>query len=259
VRGKETPTHSLLASKIQDKISAGIDFRDMTTSYTPYKAKMRVYGHVSGLESNPGQVYTPPHQERLYSAGFPSLSKKFRSDPVLSDCTEDYAEPTLPSSHLPTSHLPSSHLPSSHLPSTSLLPSASLSDNIYSMVRPPSPPQYSTVEHSTVQHSTAHYSTIQHSTAHYGEQPMYTLPHPPKEGRRRRRSKQHLEKEDDEDDGRRRRRSKQQLEKEEEMGCHSSLSSAERLHCTLLYTPLLFCDAQYCTAVYCIVLYCTIL
>ena len=55
------------------------------------------------------------------------ISKKFRSDLVMSDCTEDYAEPSVPANLLP--------------------PSTSLSDNIYCMARPPSPPHYTALHH----------------------------------------------------------------------------------------------------------------
>jgi len=100
-QGKNTPTHSLLAAKFHDKITASIDFKDMAGGYTPYKAKMRVYGQVPSVETVGlnGNLYTnPTTTNTVYSsyAGLPaSLNKKFSSDPVLSDCTDDYAEPQL--------------------------------------------------------------------------------------------------------------------------------------------------------------------
>jgi len=211
--GKETPTHSLIATKIQDKVAGGIHFRDIGASYTPYKAPMRVYGEVCGAEA--GRLYTPPSS--LYTAGFPQISKKFRSDPVMSDCTEDYAEPSVPANLLP--------------------PSTSLSDNIYCMARPPSPPHYTALHHplpsrqsgqgSEGQMSEGRVSGGQEGRNSGGQSsggrggaglyssspPLYSLPQQvraPVEG------------------GRRRRRSRQQG-KEEEEGERSSLSSAERL------------------------------
>merc|ERR1711892_17581 len=83
-RGKYTPTHSLVGARIQDRISAGIHFQDLTT---PYKAKMRVYGQVSAKEDECNMSPANPVTHSTYSTGFPS------SDPVLSDCTDDYAEP----------------------------------------------------------------------------------------------------------------------------------------------------------------------
>lgn len=94
-QGKETPTHSLIANKLHDKLTASIDFKDMSGSYTPYKAKMRVYGHVPATEQDHG-TYKDTSNQKIYTAGYPSLNKKFNSDPILSeDCTDDYAEPQL--------------------------------------------------------------------------------------------------------------------------------------------------------------------
>ena len=148
---------------------------------------------------------------------FLQISKKFRSDPVMSDCTEDYAEPSVPANLLP--------------------PSTSLSDNIYCMARPPSPPHYTALHHplpsrqsgqgSEGQMSEGRVSGGQEGRNSGGQSsggrggaglyssspPLYSLPQQvraPVEG------------------GRRRRRSRQQG-KEEEEGERSSLSSAERL------------------------------
>ena len=69
-------------------------------SYTPYKAKMRVYGQIPAIDTD-NNLYVDPvagpnNNPKIYSAGYPSLAKKFNSDPVLSeDCTDDYAEPRL--------------------------------------------------------------------------------------------------------------------------------------------------------------------
>lgn len=88
----------------------------MTSSYTPYKAKMRVYGHISVNEQD-GNLYSNPIHSAPYSVSFPSLHKKCSSDTVLSeDYTDDYAEPQL---------------------NLNQLNSASLSDNIYSQAHPP--------------------------------------------------------------------------------------------------------------------------
>ena len=88
----------------------------MTSSYTPYKAKMRVYGHLPVGEED-GNLYSNPIHAAAYSVSFPSLQKKCSSDTVLSeDYTDDYAEPQL---------------------NLNQLNSASLSDNIYSQAIPP--------------------------------------------------------------------------------------------------------------------------
>ncbi len=98
----------------------------MAANYTPYKAKMRVYGQVASHEEEEeeegGNLYATPvltTAGHIYSAGFHhhqapgTLTKKFSSDPVLSeDCTDDYAEPQLPGRHHPVN-------------------STSYSDNIY--------------------------------------------------------------------------------------------------------------------------------
>jgi hypothetical protein len=44
------PPRSLLATKIQDKITGGIDFRDMSAAYTPYKVRpcTAIYRESSG-------------------------------------------------------------------------------------------------------------------------------------------------------------------------------------------------------------------
>ena len=193
---------------------------------------MRVYGEVCGAEA--GRLYTPPSS--LYTAGFPQvlfsiffsfilinsslqISKKFRSDPVMSDCTEDYAEPSVPANLLP--------------------PSTSLSDNIYCMARPPSPPHYTALHHPLPSRQSGQGSEGQMSEGgrvsggqegrnsggqssggrggaglYSSSPPLYSLPQQvraPVEGggRRRRRSRQHG--------------------KEEDEGERSSLSSAERL------------------------------
>ena len=175
-------------------------------STTLLQAPMRVYGEVCGAEAS--RLYTPPSS--LYTAGFPQISKKFRSDPVMSDCTEDYAEPSVPANLLP--------------------PSTSMSDNIYCMARPPSPPHYTALHHplpsrqmvhggSEGQMSEGRGSAGQSSGGRGGtglyssSPPLYSLPQqvrPPVEG------------------GRRRRRSRQHGKEEEEVE-RSSLSSAERL------------------------------
>ena len=175
-------------------------------SKTLLQAPMRVYGEVCGAEAS--RLYTPPSS--LYTAGFPQISKKFRSDPVMSDCTEDYAEPSVPANLLP--------------------PSTSMSDNIYCMARPPSPPHYTALHHplpsrqmvhggSEGQMSEGRGSAGQSSGGRGGtglyssSPPLYSLPQqvrPPVEG------------------GRRRRRSRQHGKEEEEVE-RSSLSSAERL------------------------------
>ena len=87
----------------------------MTSSYTPYKAKMRVYGHISVNEQD-GNLYSNPIHSAPYSVSFPSLHKKCSSDTVLSEnFTDDYAEPQI---------------------NLNQLNSASLSDNIYSQAYP---------------------------------------------------------------------------------------------------------------------------
>ena len=131
----------------------------------------------------------------------------------MSDCTEDYAEPSVPANLLP--------------------PSTSLSDNIYCMARPPSPPHYTALHHplplrqsgqqggSEGQMSEAGRVSGGQSSGGRGgtglyssSPPLYSLPQQARApldpgGRRRRRSRQHG--------------------KEEEEGERSSLSSAERL------------------------------
>jgi len=71
-RGKYTPTHSLVSARIQDRIN----FPELGT---PYRAKMRVYGQVSAREG-----------------GCTMYSTELPSEPALSDCTDDYAEPVHP-------------------------------------------------------------------------------------------------------------------------------------------------------------------
>ena len=86
----------------------------------PYKAKMRVYGQVSATADD-CYLYSTPVTSTSHSSRHPSLHKKYSSGPVLSDCTDDYAEPNL------------------NFGQTQLT-SASISDNIYSQVFPPPHP-----------------------------------------------------------------------------------------------------------------------
>lgn len=147
-QGKDTPSHSsLLSTKIQDKLAASIDFKDMTSSYTPYKAKMRVYGHIPVTEED-GNLYSNPINCAAYSVSFPSLQKKCSSDTVLSeDYSDDYAEPQM---------------------KVNPVNSASMSENLYSQALP-------TVEQQQLQPQLT-FAPVQQQLSSHGQINHYAKP-----------------------------------------------------------------------------------
>ena len=94
----------------------------MTSNYTPYKAKMRVYGHIPVRETDTdGNLYSNPINSAGYAVSFPSSLQPTK-------CSSDSM---LPGEEEYTDH---QHYAEPQLVNCNQLNSASLSDNIYSQV-----------------------------------------------------------------------------------------------------------------------------
>jgi hypothetical protein len=156
--------------------------QDLTASYTPYKAKMRVYGHVpTNQEEDDGNLYANPMLPAAHAQqpirSFPSLNPSGNNNDLgalSEDCTDDYAEPQLSAPQLLA---PSATC--SQYRATGTAHSTSYSENIYAQAFPPSPPLPPTGLNGTaVRHQPTLKSAAASSTNHYSK-PQLPLPSPP--------------------------------------------------------------------------------